>query len=267
MRRGKVYLIGAAFLWGTLGLAASVAIREGMKPESISFFRAFIGSLIGMPLVRRKALDRRLIFLGLTFTGPLYLSYIYSVKYSGIGLAAALLYLAPAIVVILSPAFLGEMITLKKGVAVALATAGAVLTQVKGGRFVPDPLGIFFGLLSAVSYAGIIMYVRRLVRSGYDPLHVGIAPQLWAALELLPFSEFHLSFVSLISVTYLGVFTAALAYILQAKGLERMDAGSASIISTIEPLVALVIGLLIGEGLQLEEILGALMIILASALV
>ncbi len=265
---GKVYLGLAAFLWGTLGLAASIAMREGMSPESISFFRAFIGSLVGIPLVGKKFLDRKLILLGLAFTGPLYLSYVYSVRYSGIGVAAALLYLAPSIVVLLSPKLLGERITPRKGLAVSLATIGAVITQVRGGEFSPNPVGIAFGLITAFSYAGIIMYVRKLVSTGYEPIHVGIAPQLWASLELLPFSfRGEITLAGLGAVLYLGVFTAALAYVLQAKGLELMDAGSASVMSTLEPLVALIIGLLIGEDVGLGGILGSLMIILASAII
>ncbi|RLG39671.1 MAG: hypothetical protein DRN78_06425 [Thermoproteota archaeon] len=72
-----------------------------------------------------------------------------------------------------------------------------------------------------------------------------------ASIELLPFSSLlflslKLTLISSASVLYLGIFTAAIAYILQARGLRIVEASTASVISTLEPFVALIIGLLMG---------------------
>ncbi len=264
---GKIYLTLAASLWGTLGLAASLAMWEGMTPESVAFFRALIGFMVGFPLVRLSFLDSRMAKLGLFLAGPLYLSYIYSIKYSGIGIAAALLYLAPTIVTLFSSPLLKENVTTKKLVSAILATFGAILTQFKGGIFEPNLIGISLGLMSAFFYAGMIIYVRKLMLCGYSPIEVGISPLIWASLELSPFLSLRLTPLSLASILYLGIFTAAIAYILQAKGLKIIEASTAGVISTIEPFVALLIGLLMGEPLGLTGTLGSLMIISAAIIV
>ncbi len=264
---GKVYITTAASLWGTLGLVASLAMLDRMTPGSIAFFRALIGFMIGLPLIKSSFLDLRMAKMGLLLVGPLYFSYIYSIKYSGIGIAAALLYLAPTIVTLLSPLLLRERITIKKLIAAILATFGVILTQFKEGLFSPNPLGILLGLMSAFFYAGMIIYVRKLMLYGYDPVKVGASPLIWTSLELLPFFSLRVTLVSLASIVYLGIFTAVIPYILQAKGLKVIEASTASVISTLEPFVALMIGLLMGEPLGLTGSLGALMIITASMII
>ncbi|MCD6349107.1 MAG: EamA family transporter [Candidatus Korarchaeota archaeon] len=265
---GKVYVAVAALLWGTIGIATKMALAAGAGPAAIGAFRALISAGLALIVLRERVLDRKLMALGLLFTGPLFLTYMFSVTFSGMGIAAVLLYTAPAFVIIFAAIFLKEKITERKLAALALASAGAVLTQLHS-LDQQNLAGIAFGLGSSLAYSGIILMARKLMTSGYTALEVGLGPQPWSALELLPFiflDTYRLNFDFLVAVTYLGVFTSFLAYYLHAKGVGEIEASLAGIISNVEPASAVMFGLLLGEKLETEGVVGSLLVILGAML-
>ena len=268
MSVGKAYVAAAAVLWGTIGVATKVALAAGAGPASIGAFRALISAILSAAVLRRRVLDRNLAILGLLFVGPLFLTYMFSIMLSGMGVAAVLLYTAPAFVVVLAPIYLGERVTRRKVVALLLASSGAAMTQLRG-LSEPNLLGVAFGLGSGLAYSGIILMARRLTTLGYSALEVGLGPQPWSALELLPLlllDDYRISMDFLASVTYLGVFSSFLAYYLHAEGIKRVEASTAGIISNIEPASAVILGLLLGERLGMEELAGSALVIAGALL-
>ncbi len=268
MTDGRAYVAAAAFLWGTIGIATKIALSAGAGPASISAFRAAISAVLSLIVLRRRIFDRNLILLGLLFTGPLFLTYMFSVMLSGMGIAAILLYTAPALVILFASVFLGERITKKKVVALVLAGLGAAMTQLPNIGD-PDLGGILFGLGSSLAYSGIILMARKLMTSGYSALEVGLGPQPWSALELAPFlflDRYELNPPFLASVLYLGVFTSFLAYYLHAKGVGRVEAGTAGIVSNVEPASAVALGMLMGENLGVEGLVGSALVIVGAIL-
>ncbi len=268
MTDGRVYVATAAFLWGTIGIATKIALSAGAGPASISAFRAAVSAILALAVLRRKVFDCNLILLGLLFTGPLFLTYMFSVMLSGMGIAAVLLYTAPALVVLLASVFLGERMTERKVVALFLAGVGAFLTQLPNIGDLNFG-GILFGLGSSLAYSGIILMARKLMTHGYSALEVGLGPQPWSALELAPFlflDRYELNPQFLASVIYLGVFTSFLAYYLHAKGVGEVEAGTAGIVSNVEPASAVALGLLTGENLGVEGLVGSALVIAGAIL-
>lgn len=268
MPNGRLYVAAAAFLWGTIGVATKAALAAGAGPASIGSFRAFIGATISIIVLGRRVLDKNLAIMGLFFTGPLFLTYMFSVMLSGIGIAAILLYTAPAFVTIAAHFLLGERITGRRILALALSSAGAFFTQLPNiGN--PNLEGVLFGLGSSIAYSGIIIMARKLMTSGYTALDVGLGPQPWSALELMPFlllDRYELNAHFLIAVTYMGVFTSFLAYYLHAKGIGEVEAGTAGIISNVEPASAIALGAMMGEDLGIEGLIGSALVIAGALL-
>ena len=267
--RGKLYVMAAALLWATIGVATKLALAAGADPAGMGAARSTVSGVLSLISLRKRVLDRRIAALGLLFTGPLYLSYMFSVMYSGIGIAAVLLYTAPAIVIVASRIFLSEPITKRKILALALTGSGVFLIHLP--RLAdPNPLGMAFGLVSAVSYAGIIVMARRLVTDGYTPWEVGIGPQFWGGVELLPFllltSLPWFDPIVLGGALYLGIFTSFIAYYLHAMGVREIEAGVAGIVSNLEPAAAIAFGMLMGEALGPVELLGAALVVSGAVL-
>lgn len=261
--REEIFIVTAALLWSTIGIAGALSYSCGGEIILLPGLRALFGFLIGLPMVKLRFLDRRFVIMGLLFTGPLFISYQISAAVLGVGTAAFLLYTAPVIVSIASVLVLNERISLLRGVSVVMALAGVFLLE--------DPSKIsIIGIIPALSYSGIIVYSRKLVLSGASPVDVGIAPLLWAALEGILISGPEITRINLCSTAasiYLGVFTALLPYVLYSKGLEKIEASRASIISTLEPFFAALLGFLIlGQTMSMRGILGGILIVLAAIL-
>ena len=105
---GYAYIIAAALLWATIGPAARFALRAGITPLEISFWRAAIAALLfgahaaatgGAAAFRRARPDLPAFALfGLVGIGLFYGAYQLAVRSGGAAVASVLLYTAPAIV-------------------------------------------------------------------------------------------------------------------------------------------------------------------------
>ena len=66
----------------------------------------------------------------------------------------------------------------------------------------------------------------------------------------------------------LGIFCCILPYILYTKGLESIEAGRASIIATLEPVVAAIIGTVVfREEMTFVKALGIIVVVFAIAMI
>jgi DME family drug/metabolite transporter len=70
----------------------------------------------------------------------------------------------------------------------------------------------------------------------------------------------------LLLALYLGCVPAAAAYLLFARGLQRLDAGSVATFTLVEPVTAAILGVLVlSEGLEPLAALGALLVLAGLA--
>ena len=143
---GYAYIIAAALLWATIGPAARFALRAGVTPLEISFWRAAIAGLLfalhagarGRLRLARSDLPAVAGFalLGVTI---FYWAYFRAVELGGAALAAILLYTAPAWVALAATLWLGERLTTRKAIAIALTLerdrAGGHRERIRGERW------------------------------------------------------------------------------------------------------------------------------------
>ncbi len=265
---GAAFVAAAALIWGTLGIVERAFSSCGVSPARWAFLRAAFGSAASLAyyMIVRRPPDPRVILYGLALSGPLYLLYLGAVEASDAGTAAALLYTAPAMVPILGKIFLGEELTRAKAAAVILALAGVATIRSGPGEGL-SARGLALGLGSGLAYAGVIAASRYLVdRAGLSPLEVGLGPLPWAALEAAAVEPGLPPTCSVLPGAYMGLATAALAYVLQAEGLRRIEASRAGVISTLEPATAAVLGILIlGEPPSGRRLAGVALILAGAA--
>lgn len=270
---GAGYLFLAAALWGLLGPVARLAFQEGLSPLEVAFYRAalawplFFAHALHLKRLRVEGKDLPWVLLfGLVGVSLFYGAYQLAVGRAGAALASILLYTAPAWVALLSWAFLREPLGLRGGVALSLTLLGVFFIG-WGGEARPEPLGILFGLLSGFSYALYYLFGKVfLPRYATPTLFTYLLPV--GALGLLPFLDFHpLSPVALGAVGFLALFSTYGAYLAYYAGLRRMPATRASLLATLEPVVAAGVAYLWwGERLSPLGYLGAGLILLAVLL-
>jgi len=277
--RGYLFVILAATLWSMIGLLVRVLHDEyGLPALTIAFLRAGVAAIIslsGMILARRDQLriTRRGLALfslyGLFGIGAFYWLYANAIIQTSVTTAVVLLYTAPAFVALMAWRVWGEALDARKVIALVLAFGGCTLVA---RAYDPAQLslnigGIAFGLGAGLTYALFTIFSKVVVKQ-YSPWTALTYQLLFGALFLAPFQNRD-AFAPLIQhpqtwLYLLGlVFGPTLGAIwFFTAGLRSVPASNASIIATIEPVMASVLAFVIlGERLEFLQIIGGAMVI------
>lgn len=280
-------IILAGILWGTMGLfvrGLSADDFTSMEIVSLRVLAALLLMAVVILLYKKELFRIRLrdcwCFIG---TGILSLTffnfcYFHTIVITSMSVAAILLYTAPIIVVLLSALLFKEKINGKKIGAMFLAFLGCVfVTGIIGGEGLTiSPTGILIGLGSGLGYALYSIFSRYAIERGYESFTISFYTFLFAAvgiLFLVPVRETATKLVNgntgqdLLLVFGIALIATVLPYILYTFGLSRVENGKASIMASIEPVVATLLGILIfGESLTAAGTIGVVLVLAAIIL-
>lgn len=265
-------ILFAAALWGAIGLWTRNLMAGGLSPYSIVVVRN-LGGLLALTLV--FALTDRSVFR----IDPKHLKYFFGTgivsvllfticyfscqQVCSLAVASILLYTAPAIVVILSAILWKEPITRKKVTALALTLVGcACVTGVFAGNLTVTLRGVLLGLGAGFFYA-LYSILGRYALAHYGPMTVTYWTFIFCGAGSLAFihpkeltAGFSHPMVWLASLG-LVVFSTVLPYIFYTRGLAKVESGRASIMASLEPVVASLIGVLVfGEPMGILTAVG-----------
>ncbi len=215
-----------------------------------------------------------MIILGGVIVGIFQVAYQMSTEAVGVPATVALLYLAPAMVVGFSAPLFGERVTPAKAGLAGLSIVGVWLT-VLGTRGVDLELtlgGVLWGCLCGLAYAGYTLFGKWYGRN-----HGPVTPLFWSTLAgtvflgavwLLRGEEVVLptTLMEIFLVLLLGLVTIALAALLLFNAMRTLEAGRASIGTTVEPLMAALLAwLLLGQVLTPWGLVGLVLLVVGVA--
>lgn len=246
----------AGICWGLTGGCNRFITAEGFSQNQIMFVRTGV-ALILMAIIlcikdraafRIKFKDVWLFLgSGIASLALFGVSYFQAMQLMSLSAAAVLLYMAPIFVVLMSAIFFKERITAQKVVALVLIVAGAALTTglVGGGAVQITGTGLVFGLLSAIGYALYSIFSKAALQRGYSAntitfytflfctIAVGVIAGVPQTLQLVVASK-----SSMFWTICIGIVTCLLPYMLYTRGLQGVENGRASIIASVELIVA-----------------------------
>ncbi len=264
-----ILISGSCF--GTLAIFARLAYEEGVTPINLLFLRFAIATLCMIPVMLFKGIrppgGRSLLGLalmgGMGYVGQAF-SYFMALTLIPAGLVALLLYLYPAIVTLLAVVFLKERISRWKRIALLIALGGMVLTigPTRGGQF----LGVIFGLGAAFIYSVYILIGSKITRevSAIQSSTVVIASAaiVSGSLVMIKGPALPVTVSGWSWVVAIALISTILAIVTFFAGLQRVGPTNASILSTIEPVVTVVLAaVVLGETTSLTRLVGGMMII------
>ena len=285
--RGYALVLLAAVLWGSMGVFYKQLMGEhGLPAITVVFYRALLTSLMlfaalaVISLLRRPAAGRAPLHVarrdlagfalfGLIGVAAFYVVYIHAVDQAGVGVAAVLMYTAPAWVTVISAVLLSERLSRRKGLALALAIGGAALVAriYHLEALSLNVAGVLLGLGAGLGY-GIYILCNKVAVRRYPPWTVLAYALGFGALFMLPFQSgdvlvralTDLDVVAwLLGVTLFPTLLAGLSFTL---GLRDVPASNASIVATVEPVVAMMFGAaLFSERLDWPQVLGGVLIL------
>lgn len=272
----------AGILWGIIGLFIRKLNILGFASMDIVFLRAVTTSaLLGLFLLIFDKEKLRIhirdiwCFFGTAILSIVFFNFCYfkAITLTSLSVAAILLYTAPAVVMILSALLFHEKITPIKILSLALTIAGCVfVTGVTGVLFGGGTLniqGILTGLGAGFGYALYSIFGRYALERGYHSLTISFYTFLFAAIGTIPFANYSTlvvvcksDFGTIPYIFLFGLVSTVLPYIAYTRGLQEMENSNASIIASIEPVTATLIGLTVyHEALSGLEIVGVVMVI------
>jgi len=269
-----ILVSGASF--GAAAIFARFAYEAGTNPITLLFLRFGIAS-IGMffiVLVRGFSLPRGRVLFGLVLMGGLgYVGqsfcYFTALTLASAGLVALLLYLYPAIVTILATIIFKEPLSKLKIIAIAFALAGTALTigPAGGGK----PLGIVLGLGAAFIYSVYIIVGSKITKQGTaissSMVIITSAAGVFGGIIAIKGAIFPTTLSGWASVGAVAFISTVLAVVTFLAGLERVGPIHAATLSTIEPVVTVVLAaLILGETITPLRIVGGMMILFAVIL-
>lgn len=198
-----------------------------------------------------------------------------AIKETSIPIATILLYTAPAFVTLFSRILFKEFLTPKKILALLITLSGCAFVSgflpVKGESV--SLVGLIFGLGSGFFYASYSIF-GKFALAKYDSLTVTFYTFIFACLAIIPFSglwyitPLFTSFNVWLNIIGLGFISTMMAYLLYTKGLAYVESSRASIIATIEPVVATLVSYFVfQEKLSFWQYTGIVMVIAAVILV
>ena len=277
----QIILSGICFAF--LGYFGKMAYKQNITPGELLSLRYFLSAVFtGMYILvtNPKSLFRLSRFevvssLLLGIFGYALFSSFYFKALTGLSasLTVLLLYTYPVMVTLISRLFFKEKMGLKGFLALILASIG-ILGLVWGEWTVSKPIFLLFGLSSAFFYA-IYIIVSSKYLSQTPALPASFYVQLGAGvvLSLINFSDnpsraFEILIDHYILIISMSILCSLIAMSLFLAGLQKITSSEASILSTTEPLFGVLIAAtLLGEKIQMIQLIGGVFILLGMVLV
>lgn len=273
--RARLSLTVSMVIFGTLApFVRNISVSSG----ELALYRAILAAvLIGIFLLATqqkiplKSLGRDLpllLFSGMAM-GVNWILLFEAYQYTTVAISTLSYYFAPVIVTAVCPFLFKEKMTKKQLLCFILSTLGLALVigitdMGSGGN---DAIGVLFGLGAAVFYAAVIL-LNKFIK-GVAGIHRTFLQFLATIVILIPYVAASggvtlgtLDGLGWGCLLIVGLVHTGITYCLYFSALKELPGQTAAILSYIDPLVAVIIGVLVlGEPLSWQQLVGGAMIL------
>lgn len=254
--------------WGYMATRTLVAVcvfwvaqcflpKEKVKGKDL--FIIAVGGIMGF------VISQYLTALSLEYTSPVYFSLIVA--------------LSPVVVMLLAALFLKEPITRRKVAGVALGVVGALLliAEASGAAAGSNNLiGISLAVVSITTYS-VYLIIMRSVAQRYSAVTQMKWMFLFTAIILLPLGLNELDQQTIYSsawgwdgvleLAFVALFSTAIGYFLMPFGMKYLRATTVSVYMNLQPVVASVAAIFVGQDIFSWEQPIAAALVIAGAYV
>jgi drug/metabolite transporter (DMT)-like permease len=270
----------AASLWGTWSLFFRPAESHGPISAALETFVVFSASfVVATPFAlrerpgTRRPLSAWLLVALIGVTDALNaLFFFWAMQKTTLAVAVLTHYTAPVLVAIFAPFVLGERLTKRTVVVVAIAFTGLAVLLEPWREFAPGAMhGAGLGLASAIFFASSLLGIKRAGRhfGGFELLawHMPTALlTLWLFVPRGAFSSIPEPALGWLALACIG--PGAIAAVLFYKGVVHLEANRASILMLLEPLTAVLVGIVVWKEVPRPlAALGALLVLISAYMV
>jgi RarD protein len=196
-----------------------------------------------------------------------------SYRHTTVSTATLCYYLAPILVILLSPVVLKETLTGKQLVCAAAALVGTVLVSgvaTTGFSGIKDSKGILFGLGAAALYATVMLLNKSLADIRvYDKTIIQLSV---AACALLPYTLLTENLAGiqiapgvLLLLLVAGILHTGVAYWLYFGAIPHLPGQTVALYSYLDPIIAIILStVVLKEPMSVSAMIGAVLILCAA---
>jgi drug/metabolite transporter (DMT)-like permease len=268
-RTGILLILLTASGYAMLPIFAKFGYGEGFEPLDMLTWRFVLAAPVIWVIAPRKSLP--LLAMGVMFS-IMAMQAFFSLERIPASTYIVITYLYPGFVALFS-LLEGERLPITAWVALALTTSGVALTVPDfASGFGTDSFGVFLAFINGLTYALYIMISNRLLR-GQTALSYVSAMTVTGAMLVFLFMALFRGLVfpqspeGWLIVIGVAVISTAMPIFAFYAGVQRLGAPQSAIISTIEPvLVVLLSFLLLGETMQPIQLIGGAFILSGALL-
>jgi drug/metabolite transporter (DMT)-like permease len=279
LKKGYMFSIISAILFGSAGLILKFAYIEGIDPVSLLTFQYIIAvSLMfillylknkGLPKLNRSELFH-LFVLGVIGNTFMTIFYYTAYQYLTMAMVTILLYTYPIIVFIYSLIFEKIKVKANKTIALAIAFVGCVLALgLLNGQGKYSFKGIILGILAAVFYAFMNIYSEKKLIA-VDSFRINAYSTLFSLISLIiyKFPTFvfkgEVTRATLLYTIILAVFCEIIPLTLMYAAIKYIGSLKVSIIGNIETPTAMLLSFFVlKEHISFVQVIGAILIFYA----
>ena len=268
----------SAVLWGFAGIFATEAGKLGLGSLEVGLVRTVFSTAVlfllflltgRQHLKLRKWSDLKLFLpmaiLGYSVQNVLYMA---SIAELGVSAAGAFFYTYPAFVLIQSRIAFRQKITKKKLVVLLMTLLGCagVSGIFSGGLAQISTLGVVYGLVAAFFF-GLYGVLGKKALAVYSSETVTFYTFLISSVAMLFIAHpvdtaIKLARPEVLWLLFWVILSAVAPYLIYLRGLSQIDPPTAAILSTLEPIVAALVGVLVyREAMDPFKSLGIVLIV------
>ena len=275
--KDKMMMIGAMTIFGTIGIfrkyiplpSSLLALARGIIGTA---FLLFLVLAVKRDKLSIEAIKRNFVFLVVSgaFIGFNWILLFEAYQYTTVATATLCYYMAPVIVVLVSPFLFKERLTLLKAICVAVALAGMVFVSgipQSGFGGMSELKGILLGLGAATLYALVVIlnqYIKDIPAYDKTIMQLGTA-----AIAILPytlltenFADISFTPVAVLMLLFVGIVHTGIAYTLYFGSMSGLKAQTIALFSYIDPVVAIILSaVILQENIGLWGVIGAVMVL------
>jgi drug/metabolite transporter (DMT)-like permease len=269
---GIVLALTSAASFGVMPVLTKVVYDDGAEPVGVLAVRFAIAAVVLQVLARTRRevrpTGRTLALLaglgGIGYVGQA-LCYFFALERISAGLTSLLLYVYPALVVVLGAVVLRDRPRPLAVGCVVVATLGTALTigPVAGGQ----SSGVLLGLAAALVYAVYILVSSRVTDVGPFATAAWVLTASAVVMGVLALAtgprlpSSATAWLALVGVALIGTVVAVTTFF---AALALLGPSDTAVVSTVEPVVSIAVaGLVLGERLGSLQLAGGVVVLLA----
>jgi len=279
----KVALSIACFFWAISFIATKVAV-ESVPPLTLVTLRLLISSCCF--LIWFFIRGERLKYEGLTWLGQLFLLSLFGtglhysmqtigLQYTTASNASIYAVTGPISILIIAVLFMGEKLTLKKGIGLLTAISGVIMVMGLNAISSFDVKAHLMGdllVFASIFMWGIFTVLGKNMTKKMNALELTavvtfigslyMIPFGWAEMQMVSFSMRSIRADAWLAIAFLGITCSFLSTMLYFVALERTESQKVGVyLYTIPPMTYIIAAFYLGENIGINLIVGSVFVL------